>query len=163
MRPRMVTMTRLSKLLFVLLVSALLAACGTGGPPKRVWPPQASLQELAVQEDGSWQLSLRLQNFSTVAMTFDRVELALSLAGQPAGNVVSTPQVRIGPSSAEIVQLRLPPDFDAAGLVADSLQTRRGLRYRLAGRITTSDPSGNHSSEFDSVITPVPGLPGVLR
>jgi hypothetical protein len=156
-------MPRLARALCLLTALALLAACGTPGPPKRVWPPQASLQELSVQADGSWRLGVRLHNFSTVPMTFESAELDLTIGGQAAGRVLLTPRMRIGPSSAEILTLQLPPEFEAAGLVADALQTRSGLRYRLAGSIVTSDPSGTHRSEFDSVLSPVPGLPGVLR
>lgn len=156
-------MSRVAKTLALITAIALLAACGTSGPPKRIWPPQASIHELAVQPDGSWQLSIRLQNFSTVPMTFQQAELDLSLGGTAAGRIDLSPAVRIGPGSAEVVGLRLPPDFEAAGRVADALQTRTGLRYRLSGRIVTSDPSGTHRSEFESVLNPTPGLPGVLR
>lgn len=156
-------MTRIARALFVLSIIAVLAACASGGPPKRVWPPQASLQELVVQEDGSWQLGVRLQNFSTVAMTFEQATLELRIGGQPAGQLALAPRLRIGPGSTDVVTLRLPPDFDAAGRVADALQTRSGLRYQLQGQIVTSDPDGRHATEFESVLTPVPGLPGVLR
>lgn len=156
-------MPRLARALCLLSIVVLLAACASGGPPKRIWPPQASLQELSVREDGTWQLGVRLHNFSTVAMTFDQAELDLRIGGQPAGRLTLTPRLRIGPGSAEIVTLQLPPDFEAAGLVADALQTRSGLRYRLQGRIVTSDPNSRHDTEFESVLTPVPGLPGVLR
>lgn len=156
-------MPRIARAFFLLSIIALLAACASSGPPKRVWPPQASLQELAVLEDGTWQLGVRLQNFSTVAMNFDQASLELRISGQAAGQLALTPRLRIGPGSTDIVTLRLPPDFDAAGLVADALQTRSGIRYRLQGHIVTSDPNGRHASEFESVLTPVPGLPGVLR
>jgi len=156
-------MSRIARILSVLVAVTLLAACAAGGPPTRIWPPQASVQELAVRDDGSWQIGVRLQNYSNVAMTFDQATLDLAIAGQPAGQLALTPRLRIGPGSTEVVTLRLPPDFDAAGRVADALQTRSGLRYRLQGQIVTSDPSGRHATEFESVLTPVPGLPGVLR
>lgn len=156
-------MPRITRMLFVLVAAAVLAACASGGPPKRIWPPQASLQELAVQEDGTWQLAVRLQNFSNVAMTFDQATLDLHIAGQPSGQLALTPRLRIGPGSTDVVTLRLPPDFEAAGRVADALQTRSGVRYRLQGQIVTSDPNGRHATEFESVLTPVPGLSGVLR
>lgn len=156
-------MPRIARVLSLLVVVVLLAACASGGPPKRIYPPQASLQELAVREDGSWQLGVRLQNFSNVAMTFDQATLDLRIGGQPTGQLALTPRLRIGPGSTEVVTLQLPPDFEVAGRVADALQTRTGVRYRLQGQIVTSDPPGRHATEFESVLTPVPGLPGVLR
>ena len=59
--------------LFVLCATLSLAACGSG-PAKRVSAPTASVQELAVQADGSWRLLVRVQNFSNVSMTFDLLE-----------------------------------------------------------------------------------------
>ena len=54
-----VTLMRNVKILALLLLVALLAACA-GGPPKRIFPPQASLQELRVQPDGQWAASIRI-------------------------------------------------------------------------------------------------------
>lgn len=156
-------MPRTAQLFTLLALLGLLAGCGTGGPTKRVWPPQASLHELAIEEDGTWRLGLRLKNFSTVAMTFERAELELILGGEPAGRIEAMPAMRIGPGSVEIITLQLPPDFEAAGLAVDALQTGSGVRYSLQGRIHTSDPSGSHRTDFESVLTPVPGLQGVLR
>ena len=61
------------RLLAWLLVLAVLGACsrsGNLGMIRRVNPPVASVQQLALRADGSWHLVLRLHNFSTVPMRF---------------------------------------------------------------------------------------------
>jgi hypothetical protein len=159
-------MRRLARLLSVaFLVSALvlLAACAERGVRREINPPRASVQELAVQPDGQWRLSVRLQNFSNVATTFVDVDAALDLGGQSAGQVRAQPALVVGPNSAEVVTVVLAPSAAAKTAVASSLAGGRAVRYRLAGRIRTQDPDGNHAFEYDSSLNPVPGLDGVLR
>ena len=45
--------------LCLLALAVLLGACG-GGPVKRINPPIASIQQLTVRPDGSWELQLRI-------------------------------------------------------------------------------------------------------
>lgn len=155
-------MPRILKALAVLLIP-LLAACGTPGPPKRVWPPQATLQELAVQEDGSWRLRVRVQNFSTVPMQFSRVEAELRVGQVEAGRLSLAPDIRIGPSSAETLDTILIPAADAIGPIRTALDSGHGVRYALEGQIFSSDPRRSDRFTHQSVLSPVPGLTGVLR
>lgn len=150
------------KLLALLTIAALLAACSSG-PPKRVFPPQASVQELRVQPDGRWSASIRIQNFSTVPMTFSRVTATLQVGGQDAGRIDFDPALRIGPGSTDIVQHVFQPGDAARTAVEAALRDRRNLRYSLAGRIATSDPKTDNPFEYQSGLDPVPGLTGVLR
>lgn len=153
---------RQARVLFLLLSClALLAAC-TGGPPKRVFPPQASIQELRVVE-GNWQIDLRIRNFSTVAMQFEQVEGELQINGRPAGRFAAQPALAVGPGSAEILTLAFAADTEARSVVASALEHRRGIRYRLSGRIRSSEPKREHDYDYESALDPVPGLAGVLR
>ena len=149
--------------LAALLGLVLLSACVSGGRDRQINPPRASLQELAVQPDGQWRLSLRLQNFSNVATTFVEVDAALVMGTQAAGQVRAQPVLEVGPNSAEIVTVTLAPSAAAKTAVAASLSGGRGVRYRLDGHIRTRDPDGNPAFEYDSTLNPVPGLDGVLR
>jgi hypothetical protein len=146
----------------LLAVVVLLAGCSSG-PRREINPPRASLQELAVQADGQWRLSVRLQNFSNVGTSFVSVDAALDVAGEAAGPVKAQPMLLVGPNSAEVVTVVIAPTAAAKTAVAASLAARRGVRYRLAGRIRTQDPDGNHAFEYESTLDPVPGLDGVLR
>jgi hypothetical protein len=143
----------------------LLGACATG-PARRVSEPAAQLQQLTVRADGAWDLQLRLQNFSSIPMRFDRLRLALDAAGQPAGDVIATPAVDIGPESADIVNVTLQPATAAKLAVADALATSHGIDYVLKGEIVAT-PEKKAQKSFDVVhrssLSPAPGLPGVLR
>jgi len=142
---------------------ALLAACA-GGPPKRVFPPTASVQELRRESDSRWTLELRLQNFSTVSMRFERINAELELDGQAAGRVETAIAQSVPPGSAEVVSLAFTPSTAAVEALNGALGTRRGLGYRLHGRLSSSEPGRRDDAfDFSSALTPMPGLDGVLR
>ena len=149
-----------------LLVSLALAACGGGGVKQRLFPPSASIQELAVQPDGSWKTKVRVQNFSNVAMTVDRVEATLTIGAATAGKLVLTPGVAVPPESAEVFDLTLMPQSAAANLVMTATTKRLGgqVPYTLEGRIDSSEPDQRRDDfEFTSQLSTVPGLERVLR
>jgi hypothetical protein len=148
----------------VLCILAL-AAC-TSGPIRRVSEPAASIQQLTVSADGRWTVDLRLNNYSSVPMRFDRVSLALTIDGESAGTLQGTPAITIGPESADVASLALVPTAAARLRVADALAARRGVQYSLAGRVDTlADGKATRNFEIDrrSTLSPVPGLPGVMR
>lgn len=149
-----------------LLASLLLGACGSGGPVRRVSDPSANIQQLSVHADGSWSLDLRIDNFSSVPMRFDAIDLAMSIDGQPAATLRANPAFSIGPESADVATLQLAPQPGARIAIADALVRGRGIGYHLEGSITaTPDKGGARTFRFkrDNALAPVPGLPGVLR
>ena len=152
----------MSRFLAILLAALALAACGGGGVKQRLFPPSASIQELAVQPDGSWKLKLRVQNFSNVAMTVARVEAELMIAAAPAGKIVATPGVAVPPESAEVFDVTLRPQSAAANLVLGA--GGKQIAYSLTGRIDSSEPDERRDDfEFKSQLAGVPGLQRVLR
>ncbi len=160
-RPAMLR-SAVGMLLLALLVG-LLGACASG-PKKRIFPPSASVQELRALADGRWEVDLRLQNFSTVAMRFERLQAEFTLAGHPAASIDHVVADSVPPNSAEVVRIVLQPSAEAADAVRSALQTRRGVGYRLQGTLATSEPGTREDRfEFDSALTPMPGLDGVLR
>lgn len=154
-------MTRFLALPLVALV-LLLAACSSG-PPKRVFPPQATVQELRIGDDGRWVAHLRIQNFSTVPMRFNRLEATFAVAGQEAARFVLDPGVTVGPGSAEVFDHAFEPAPAAAAAVRAALADRRGVRYALTGRLLSADPGTDDAIDYRSALDPVPGLDGVLR
>ena len=143
----------------------LLAACG-GGPVRRVSEPAASIQQLAVRADGSWSVDLRLENFSTVAMRFDNVGLALMVGGESAGTLQGQPRLSVGPESADVATLTLRPSPPARIVLADALAGQRSVGYSFEGTLDAAPENGNARSyrvKRSSALSPVPGLPGVLR
>lgn len=148
------------------VVAAMLAACASG-PARRVSEPAASIQELTVGADGSWTVELRLQNYSSVPMRFEGIDLGLETGEVDAGRLLAQPGITVGPESADLVSVRLAPTPAARMLVADTLAGRRGVAYALDGTITAApaDRGGSRAYEIErrSALSPVPGLAGVLR
>lgn len=142
-----------------------LAACG-GGKVKRVSEPAASIQQLTVGADGNWEVQLRLRNYSSMPMRFDRVRLEITVGDQPAGTLDASPALSIGPSSADVVTATLQPASGARLVVADTLAGARSLPYELKGNIAAT-PEERKQRDFPlqarSSLSPAPGLPGVLR
>ncbi|MCA1714228.1 MAG: LEA type 2 family protein [Gammaproteobacteria bacterium] len=143
----------------------LLTACG-GGPVRRVSEPAASIQQLTVRADGSWSVDLRLENFSTVPMRFDNVGLALKVGGESAGTLQGQPRLSVGPESADVATLTLHPSPPARIVLADALATQRSVAYSFEGTLEAAPENGGTRSyrvKRSSALSPVPGLPGVLR
>lgn len=145
-----------------LMLLALLASCASG-PPKRVFPPQATVQEVRVQPDGKWAVQIRLQNFSTVPMRFSRLEATLSVNGEQATRISIDPGLSVGPGSNELVQHVFTPAAGPKAAVDQALANRRAVRYQLTGRIASSEPATDHPFDYQSALDPVPGLTGILR
>ncbi|PJK06495.1 hypothetical protein CO612_02650 [Lysobacteraceae bacterium NML71-0210] len=147
------------------LLLALLAGCAsTGG--QRISEPAASIQQLSIDAQGQWQLALRLQNYSNVAMRFDEVNLALRIAGESAAQLQASPALTVAAESAEILSISLTPGLAGKLQAADALANGRGFAYQLQGTIKASTENGKSRSyqiQRDSVLSPAPGLPGVLR
>ena len=147
------------------LCGLLLVACSTG-PVRRVSEPAANIQQLTVRADGSWSLELRIDNFSTVPMRFEAMSLAMTIGGQPAGTLQTTPGLSIGPESADVATLAFVPSPAAKIVVADALARNVGVNYTLDGTLDAVAEKGSvHSYKLkrDNALSPVPGVAGVLR
>ncbi len=151
--------------LTILLLICTVAACATG--PRRVSEPAASLQQLTVGADGAWTVDLRLQNYSSIPMRFEQVQLTLEVDGESAGALSSTSPVTIGSESADVLTLALTPTAQARLQVADALAGGRGLGYRIEGTLRAAPEDRGNPRDYPvrraSTLSPVPGLPGVLR
>lgn len=150
---------------FIILCTLTLAACGNG-IVKRVSEPAASLQQLTVRADGNWTVALRLQNYSSMPMSFDNVSLALSVGDTEAGTLVTRPGISIGGVSADVINVDFTPTSAARLVVADALAGNRTLAYGLKGSMAAT-PQEKKQRTFDissrSTLNQAPGLPGVLR
>lgn len=149
----------------VLLMAGLLAGCSSG-PVRRVSEPSALVQQLTVRADGRWSVDLRIENFSSIPMRFDTVDLALVIGDNEAGRVTAQPAVSIGPESADVVTAVFTPQAAGKLAVADALASGRSISYTLSGRVDATPDEGklrNFDIKRSSQLTPTPGLPGVLR
>jgi hypothetical protein len=151
-------------LALIVIASLTLTACKK--TVKRVSEPAASVQELTVRADGSWTVALRLQNFSSMPMTFDNVSLQLKVSDQDAGQLQLQPALPIGGVSADVVNVELTPSSGARLVMADALAGNRTLGYSLKGTVSaTPQEKKQRTFEIDSrsTLNQAPGLPGVLR
>ncbi len=153
-------------LIALLALTALtLTACG-GGKVKRVSEPAATIQQLTVGNDGNWEVELRLRNYSSMAMRFDAVTLAVKVGDEAAGSLSATPALSIGPESADVITVRLQPSSGARIVMADALAGGRSLFYELEGTVSAT-PEEKKQRSFDvksrNSLNQAPGLPGVLR
>lgn len=159
-------MTRPILLLLACVATLCVAACSSG-PVRRVSEPAASVQQLTVRADGSWELALRLQNYSSIPMRFERIDLGLALGGDDAGRIVASPALTVGPESADVLTVTLAPSAAARIQVADVLAGGRSVAYTLDGTLhaAPADRGGVRAYPFvrGFTLSPVPGLPGALR
>ena len=149
----------------VALCMMLLAACASG-PVRRVSEPSARIQQLTVGADGSWSTELRIENFSSIPMRFESLDLALVMGGHAAGQLRAQPMLSVGPESADVITIELVPAAAAKLAIADALAAGRSVAYSLKGTIVaTPDEERQRDFEIDrsSVLSPTPGLPGVMR
>ena len=147
------------------LMIVLLASCSSMG--ERISPPSASIQQLAVQASGDWEVDLRLHNYSSVSMRFDSLKLELGVDENAAGTLQAAPAISIGPTSADVVRIVFKPEGMARIAVADALASRRPLSYRLQGAVQATPDKASKPREFKidsrNSLSPAPGLDGVLR
>ena len=149
----------------IALFALTLTACG-GGRVKRVSEPATTIQQLIVASDGSWEVELRLRNYSSMPMRFDEVSLAMKVGDESAGTLRATPGLSIGPESADVIKVHLQPASPARLVVADALAGGRSLFYELEGTVKAT-PEEKKQRSFDltsrNSLNQAPGLPGVLR
>ena len=158
-------MMRRTSLLALLAATALLGGCGDG-MVRRVSDPAVSVQQLTVKADGQWSVDLRLQNYSSIPMRFDSVDMDVQVGDQNAGKLRATPGLSVGPESADVVTVAFAPSSAGRIVVADALAGRRALPYTLKGSASAT-PEEAKLRTFDidtrNTLNPVPGLDGVLR
>jgi len=158
--------TTLATAALLLFSLTLLVACGSSGPVRRVSEPAGNIQQLSVGADGSWTVELRLDNYSSIPMRFDRIDATMTIAGQPPVALQATPGITIGPETADVVVILAEPPSNAKIAVADALARNTRISYHLGGQVTATPDKGNprtYRLDRDNALSPMPGLPGVLR
>jgi hypothetical protein len=160
------TEMRLPRLASMAMLALVLAGCSSGGPVRRISEPGASIQQLTVRADGSWDVQLRLNNFSSVPMRFNAANITIAFDNGTAATVQAQPQIAIGPESADVFSATVAPLPEGRARIATALADGRGLNYTLGGTVDAGPEDGKSRSykvKLSSALTPVPGLPGVLR
>ncbi len=147
----------------IIMLCLMLGMAACGGPVKRVFPPQVSLQEIVLQADGQLNVKFRIQNFSTVPTNYSRITGSLKFADTDAIALDFNPEINVGPGSNEIVQQRIHLNSSAQNAINTAIKNRSRLSYKLNGEITSSEPRGRYEIKYESALNAVPGLSGTLR
>ena len=138
----------------MLAVTCILNACSSG-PVMKVHPSSASIQQLAVQPNGDWKITLRIQNFSTMSMHYSAFDAKLRIAGNDAGEIRLAPDVDIVADNGDIVETILKTSV--------KLPASGDFTYQLKGTIDTSEPKAHFRLDYSSRLSPVPGVPNTYR
>ncbi|HVT33109.1 MAG TPA: LEA type 2 family protein [Rhodanobacteraceae bacterium] len=143
----------LRHMLAALAAAVLFAGCSSG-PPKRITPSVVSIQQLVAAPDGQWHLTIRIQNYSTVAMHYSALNGTLHVAGVDVGSIALKPDLDIPPNSADVVE---------TAIKASAKLPAGDLSYTIAGTLDTSEPETHFKFDRSSRLSPSPGLPGTWR
>lgn len=149
------------KKIIMLCLMMGIAACG--GPVKRIFPPQVSLQEIVLQADGQVSVKFRIQNFSTVQTSYSRISGTLTLGNTETIPLDFNPETSVGPGSNEIVQQKFRMSASTQNAITAAIKNRSRLGYKIGGEITSSEPRGRYDIKYESALNAVPGLSGTLR
>ncbi|HEV7490616.1 MAG TPA: LEA type 2 family protein [Rhodanobacteraceae bacterium] len=134
-------------------IAGLVAGCSSG-PVKRITPSAVSIQQFVVQPDGQWRVSLRIQNYSTIAMHYAALHGTLHIAGVDVGSIDLKPDLDIPANSADVID---------AILHASAKLPAGDIEYKINGTIDTSEPKENFKFDRSSRLSPAPGLTGTWR
>ena len=159
------TLKRSRNILLAAGVALLVTACASG-PVRRVSDPAVSFQQVQVLANGNWTVDLRIQNYSSIPMRFDSVNLTMTVDGQDAAVIHQNIGMTVGPESPDIFKVNVVPTLAGKAAVADALARKSMLNYRLTGTISAApEKRGPQVFKYNGAnsITPAPGLPGVLR
>jgi predicted small lipoprotein YifL len=165
-------MKRLLHVLALLALSFSLAACG----PQRqsVFPPTITIQQMRVQPDGAWQLSLRIQNNSYTGMAYQSIEGQWQVAQGIPVRVHAKFELEIPSFAADVVQVQvLPTPAMSQALKAQAAKGSAGsLPYTLSGTVHCTPNLEDHPDDkrprdfpfnSNSFLSPVPGVPDTFR
>lgn len=147
----------------IIMLCLMLGIAACGGPVKRIFPPQVSLQEVVLQADGQLTVKFRIQNFSTVQMTYSQISGSLTLGNTEAIPLAFNPDINVGPGSNEIVQQKFRLSSSTQNAITAAIKNRSRLGYQLTGEIASSEPRGRYDIKYESALNAVPGLSGTLR
>lgn len=160
-------MRLLQRIMSILLLSLLVTACGPA--KKSVFPPTLSIQQLNVQPDGRWQLTLRIQNNSYGEMDFTSLEGQLQIAKLVPIRLHATFKRDIPALAGDVLPLEVLP----TAAMSKALQAIAGkgsagsLGYRISGTTTARPEQEKQPRDFDfsgnDWLSPVPGISDTYR
>jgi hypothetical protein len=147
-----------SRLCWMLLLIALLAACG--GPRRVLGPPTLSVQEFETI-DGHYIARVRVDSPASMAVTLERFDWKLTLADLSSGSGSQTLSQTLPPISGDIIRIDLGAVSSLPALA--QLSGDASLTYILEGELKCSEPNVRFPLRYDGRLRPTPGKPGSFR
>jgi hypothetical protein len=150
-----------------LALALALIACGPAR--KSVYPPTVSIQQLVLQPDGAWRLTVRIQNNSYGGMDFSALDAQLAMAGSVPVRVHGRFDRDIPAFAGDVVQVDvLPTPAMAAALSASAAKGSAGaLAYTFAGSVLATPEQEKAPRDFDfsgkDWLSPAPGIANTWR
>lgn len=165
-------MKRLLHGLALVLLVCVLAACG----PQRqsVFPPTITIQQMRVQPDGTWELTLRFQNNSYTGMDYQSLEGELQVAQGIPARVHAKFDLDVPSFAGDVVPVSvLPTPEMSKALQAIAAKGSAGsLAYAIKGTVhcmphLEDHPDNKNPRDFpfnhNDYLSPVPGIANTYR
>lgn len=165
-------MQRLLRCLVLVSLAAGLAACGP--PRKSVFPPTISVQQMEVLPNGTWHLTMRIQNNSYGGMDFKSIEGTLRVTNDVPVRLRAVFDLDIPAFAADVVTLDVlptPPMSSALAAVA-ARGSAGSLAYAIDGTVhclpdLADRPDDKKPRDFAfqhrDFLSPVPGIAHTFR
>ena len=165
-------MKRLLRCLMLVTLVGALAACGPAR--NNVFPPTLSLQQLVVQSNGTWRLTLRIQNNSYAGMDFQTIDGTLQVSGNIPVRLHADFHRDIPALAGDVVPVDvLPTPAMTSALAAVAAKGSAGaLAYTMAGTVhclpdLADRPDDKNPRDFPfqhrDALSPVPGIAHTFR
>jgi hypothetical protein len=165
-------MKRLLHGLAMVLLVSVLAACG----PQRqsVFPPTITIQQMRVQPDGTWELTLRFQNNSYTGMDYQSVEGQLQVAQGIPVRLHAKFDLDVPSFAGDVLPITvLPtPEMSKALQAVAAKGSAGSLAYTIRGIVHCQPnledrPDNKNPRDFpfkhDDFLSPVPGIANTYR
>ena len=163
---------RLLRCLVLLALAAGLAACGP--QRKSVFPPSLTVQQMQVLPNGTWRLTVRIQNNSYGGMDFKSIDGTLQVAGGVPVRLHSAFDLDIPSFAGDVVTVDvLPTPAMGKALAAVAAKGSAGsLAYAINGTIhaqpdLADHPDNKNAQDFpfqhNDFLSPVPGIANTFR
>jgi len=165
-------MKRLLHGLALMLLVGVLAACG---PQKQsVFPPTITIQQMRVQPDGTWEVTLRLQNNSYTGMNYQSIEGQLQVAQGIPVRLHAKFNLDVPSFAGDVLPVTvLPTDNMSKALQAIAAKGSAGsLAYTIKGIVHCQPNLEDHpdnknprdfSFDHNDYLSPVPGIANTYR
>jgi hypothetical protein len=146
-----------------IIAAAFSLLVGCGPPLHPINPPNASIQQLNVLEDGRWKLQIRFENFSDKTVHYSVFKAELRMSGVAVANLSLSPEIDVPGENADIVEATIAPSADAIKAFAIDAKEPSGAPYELKGTITIPAADKDFKFEHKSRLSAVPGVPNQYR